>query len=68
MKIQINGESLELESLSPPANLQQVLELYDAKAPYAVAVNGDFVAKGEYATMNISSDDLIDVVSPIFGG
>lgn len=34
----------------------------------AVAINGDFVPRGNYAQHLLQADDVIDVVAPIQGG
>lgn len=40
---------------------------YTAKG-IAVAINGDFVPRGNYAQQLLQANDLIDVVAPIQGG
>ena len=83
MKIKINGESFVIETTASETKatettsleLQQteiilfdLLNAYKAKPPYAVAVNGEFVAQDLYEQTTVTSSDLVDVVSPIFGG
>ena len=68
MKIKINGELLEIDAETNTPSLTQVLELYGAKPPFAVAINGEFIAQSQYAETSVSTSDLLDVVSPIFGG
>ena len=64
MNIKINGEVANTEQ----SVLADIVEQYGAKPPYALAVNGDFVPKSEYSSFQVNEGDLIDVVSPIFGG
>ncbi|XQW85209.1 sulfur carrier protein ThiS [Thalassotalea piscium] len=64
MRIRINDEVLNIESNI----LMDILVQYGAKVPFAVAVNGEFVAKSHYANRQIAPGDSIDIVSPIFGG
>jgi len=83
MKIKINGESFVIETttiettttepstsvtVSTEIILSELLNAYKAKPPYAVAVNGEFVAQDLYEKTTVTSSDLVDVVSPIFGG
>lgn len=37
-------------------------------APFAVALNGEFVPKSAYATTQLKDGDKLDIVSPIGGG
>lgn len=64
MQITINGKRYKTES----SLLALILKEYDAKPPYSVAVNNEFVAKDEHEQYIISESDTIDIVSPIFGG
>lgn len=64
MKIKINDEVFSTSSNC----LSDIIAQYCAKAPFAVAINGEFVAKSNYATTQVKPNDLIDIVSPIFGG
>lgn len=68
MKVNINGEVLEIEGDDTSLKLLDVLQSYGAKPPYAVAINGEFVAQSQYEQTNVETTDLLDVVSPIFGG
>lgn len=64
MKISINGEITTIESQT----LADAIREYGATPPYALAVNGEFVAKADYAQTKLSENDQVDIVSPIFGG
>lgn len=73
MKIHINGEPLELESLSNKGAsvadaLQQYLSAKQQQMSFAVALNGDFVSKSQYALTLVKDGDSIDVLFPIHGG
>ena len=37
-------------------------------AEIAVAINGDFVPRGEYATRELKEDDDIEILAPAQGG
>lgn len=64
MNIKINGDLANTEHNV----LSEIIDQYGAKPPYALAVNGDFVPKSQYHSFEVKDGDLIDVVSPIFGG
>ena len=64
MNISINGESFITEQTI----LEQVISEFGATPPFAIAVNGDFVPKSNYQEFTVSEGDLVDIVSPIFGG
>lgn len=64
MKIVINGEV----HITEQQNLAKVIEEFGAKPPFALALNGDFVAKSDYANVTLNEQDQLDIVSPIFGG
>lgn len=68
MKIQINDSCHEIPDSGMGLMLADVLQVYDATPPYAVALNGDFVPQDDYAKTPISAGDCLDVVSPVFGG
>ena len=63
MKLSVNGKFIELAASS---GLLDILQSFSP--PFAVAVNGQFVAQGEYARLSLKEGDVIDVVSPIQGG
>ncbi|NVK26343.1 MAG: sulfur carrier protein ThiS [Gammaproteobacteria bacterium] len=64
MKIKINGELFDSEH----KNLLAVVEKFGATPPFALAVNGDFVPKSLYQECELLDGDVVDIVSPIFGG
>lgn len=64
MQVNINGEAVTAKS----NNLAEILCQYGATEPFAVAINGEFVAKSNYSLTQVKLGDLVDVVAPIFGG
>lgn len=64
MKISINGTPTTTELSS----LADIIAEFGAKEPYALAINGEFVAKSEYEQTQVGELDKIDIVSPVFGG
>ena len=65
MDIQINQKPL---SLPEGATVADALAAYGARPPYAVALNGDFVARAQHAARTLQTGDRLDVVSPVAGG
>jgi len=65
MNIEIN---LQAFTLAEAATLADALAAYGAKPPFAVAVNGAFVARAQHAQHGLSAGDRIDVVQPVAGG
>jgi len=65
MNIQINQKPL---SLPEGATVADALAAYGARPPYAVALNGDFVARAQHAARALQTGDRLDVVSPVAGG
>ncbi|MDC2888889.1 sulfur carrier protein ThiS [Psychrosphaera sp. 1_MG-2023] len=79
MKLFFNGEphSIELTDVAghqrqldtkSALSLSSILVHFAVKPPFAVALNGEFVANNNYQTTLIKENDKVDVVSPIFGG
>lgn len=50
------------------ASVAEALETFGATPPFAVALNGQFVARGRYASQALSPNDRLDVVQPVTGG
>lgn len=65
MDIQVNQKPL---SLPDQATLADALSAFGARPPFAVAVNGEFVARGQHAQRVLLPGDRIDVVHPVAGG
>lgn len=64
MKIVINGQDV----ITKHTTLADIIAEYGATPPYALAVNGEFVAKSDYTIHQVCEQDKLDIVSPIFGG
>jgi len=65
MDIEVNQSTL---SLAEAATVADALAAYGAKPPFAVAVNGNFVARTRYAQHVLRAGDHVDVVQPVAGG
>jgi sulfur carrier protein len=65
MNIRINQRAFDLPDA---ATVTEALTAFGAKPPFAVALNGQFVARGEHATKTLAAGDKLDVVSPVAGG
>ena len=65
MNITLNQQALEL---SQGASVADALAQFNAKPPFAVAVNTAFVPKGEYASLLLNEGDKMEVISPVTGG
>ncbi len=65
MDIQINQQTL---TLPDGATVADALTAYRARPPFAVAVNGAFVARAQHAAHTLVAGDRLDVVHPVAGG
>jgi len=65
IEIVINQQPL---SVPMHATVADALAAYGAKPPYAVAVNGDFVARGVHGRHNVQGGAGLDSVKPVAGG
>ncbi|WP_206950917.1 sulfur carrier protein ThiS [Trinickia acidisoli] len=65
MDVQVNQTPL---SLPEQATLADALSVFGARPPFAVALNGEFVARGQHAARALRAGDKIDVVHPVAGG
>ncbi|KAF1018157.1 MAG: sulfur carrier protein ThiS [Burkholderia sp.] len=65
MDIQINQQTL---TLPDSASVADALTAYQARPPFAVAVNGTFVARARHALHILATGDRLDVVHPVAGG
>lgn len=54
--------------LSKDATLLEALAAFGAEPPFAVALNGVFVHRSDYASKALSPLDRIEVVQPVAGG
>lgn len=65
MEIQINQKSL---SLPEGASIADALAVFGARPPFAVAVNGQFVARAQHCARALADGDKLDIVHPVAGG
>jgi sulfur carrier protein len=63
--IQINQQAF---TLPDAATVTDALAAFGAKPPFAVALNGQFIARGEHASKALNAGDKLDIVSPVAGG
>ncbi|WP_127019670.1 sulfur carrier protein ThiS [Rheinheimera mangrovi] len=62
LSIWLNGKIEILNS----SQLNDLLPRF--KAPFAVALNGRFIAAAQYSDTQLQAGDQLDIVSPIAGG
>lgn len=65
MDISINQQPL---TLPEGATIADALAAFGAQPPFAVALNGDFVARAQHAARTLAAGDRLDVVHPVAGG
>jgi sulfur carrier protein len=65
MRIIVNQVEYELPSQSVIAD---ALSLINAKPPYAVAVNLNFVPKTKHSEYLLNDNDQVEVIAPVTGG
>lgn len=65
MNIHINQKPL---TLPDGATVADALAAWGARPPFAVALNGDFVARTQHAARALQPGDRLDVVQPVAGG
>jgi len=66
MNLMVNGEA---RSVSDGSMLADALTEWGYNCgQIAVAVNGEFVARGEHGTRLLQAGDCLDVVAPVQGG
>jgi sulfur carrier protein len=66
IEVVLNGEA---RSLPQTTSVADALQLWGYRCEQiAVAINGEFVARAEYANTLLSAKDLVDVVAPMQGG
>ena len=55
--------------IAADASLGEFLATYaQADSQFAVAINGEFIAKSQYAQHPLRAGDQLDIVSPVGGG
>jgi sulfur carrier protein len=65
MRILANQIARELPADS---RLTDLLALIDAKPPYAIAVNLEFVPKARHAEYVLRENDQVEIIAPVTGG
>ncbi|KMT65418.1 sulfur carrier protein ThiS [Catenovulum maritimum] len=65
MNIKINGQLIDTQG---EKSLITLVKQFGATAPFALAVNGQFVPKSQHDKYLVDEGDLIDVLSPVQGG
>jgi sulfur carrier protein len=65
MDIHINQQPYRL---AEEATVADALAAFGAQPPFAVALNGEFVARARHAAQPLRPGDRIDVVRPVAGG
>ena len=64
MNITINGELLNVDRKA----LVEVLQSFGAVAPFAVAVNSEFIPQSRHSNYVLNEGDSVELLSPIQGG
>lgn len=65
MSIRVNGQHADPPQ---PRTLAALIATLAPRAPFATAVNGDFVSKVAYTEYQLKDGDLIEIVYPSAGG
>lgn len=65
MKVHINSQAHELPT---GATLADVIAVLQPRAPFAAAVNMNFVPNTRYRETPLRDGDRIDVIAPVTGG
>ncbi len=65
MRVLVNQNPQEL---APASKVSDLLALIDAKPPYAVAVNLQFLPKSQHADYVLQENDTVEIISPVTGG
>ncbi len=65
MNVTVNQKNMDLPDNATVADLVAQMQ---AKPPFAVAVNMQFVPKTGYAQHQLSAGDSVEVISPVTGG
>lgn len=65
MQVLINRHPYEL---SENASVSEAIAAIQAQPPFAVAVNTQFVPKGQYTTQPLAAGDRVDIIFPVTGG
>lgn len=66
MQVLINQQAVHLPA--PGATVADALAQWNARPPYAVALNTRFVPKSQYASQPLQEGDRLEVIAPVTGG
>ncbi|GAB1265054.1 sulfur carrier protein ThiS [Aurantivibrio infirmus] len=65
INVSLNNKTINL----PDSQLVSAIKASDiGEQKFAVAVNGNFIPRAEYAKVQLNNGDQIDIVSPVGGG
>ncbi|MGH6783062.1 MAG: sulfur carrier protein ThiS [Sphingomicrobium sp.] len=65
MKILLNGADM---AIPETATIDHLLDLLELKGRFAVEINGEIIARSQYAHHRLAADDRVEVVRAIGGG
>ena len=65
MKILVNGAEVVIPEV---ATVDHLLVLLEFKGRFAVEINGEIIARSQYARHRLTADDRVEVVRAIGGG
>ena len=65
MKVEINGTTHTLPDVATVADAARAIQ---AKSPFAVAVNLQFVPASRHATTALQPSDRVEIIRPVTGG
>jgi sulfur carrier protein len=65
MRVIVNQQVREL---APASKVSDLLAAIDAKPPFAVAVNLQFVPKSQHGEFVLKENDSVEIISPVTGG
>ena len=65
MHITINQQSVELPDT---ATVADAVAHWNAKPPFAVAVNTQFIPKSQHAQRALQAGDKVEIIAPVTGG
>lgn len=65
MHITINQQAVDLPDA---ATVADAVAHWNAKPPFAVAVNTQFVPKSQHASRALQAGDKVEIIAPVTGG
>jgi len=65
MNIRVNGAEMVIPEA---ATIDHLLDLLEFKGRFAVEINGEIIARSQYAHHRLAADDRVEVVRAIGGG